>query len=356
MSLLRKFSSLRSNSIWVRARTGKSRIQQFLEALEIRFGPGKVGIGDYYDLHLFDPQLFTRSERLRVAGWRKQIEIDKALNKSEWRGFANDKFIFTQILERASIPVIPINAIYCEGGRSAAGVTTLINAQQLVQFLTHDAKYPIFAKPSNSCSGHYAMRIEGFEVSTMTLRLSSGDSMSFEEFHQTIVREDPLGHLFQPCLVSHSKIRTIVGNKASTIRLVIHIREGNAEAISGMWRLPVGNVMNDNFGMGSQGNMAAYPEIDSGKVSFAIRGVGREMTHETVHPDTGVSFKDFEIPFWHEARALALKASALFPGLSLQHWDLAVCDNGVMAMELNVNGGLAIRQMAQGKGILDGRF
>ena len=50
------------------------------------------------------------------------------------------------------------------------------------------------------------------------------------------------------------------------------------------------------------------------------------------------------------------RSSRLFPGLQLQHWDIANDDNDLQIMELNVNGGLAVRQLAEGRGILDGCF
>lgn len=55
----------------------------------------------------------------------------------------------------------------------------------------------------------------------------------------------------------------------------------------------------------------------------------------TVHPDTGVRFKDYQIPCWEEAKKLVIDAAKIMPEVCYIGWDVAITDNGPVIIEGN---------------------
>lgn len=54
------------------------------------------------------------------------------------------------------------------------------------------------------------------------------------------------------------------------------------------------------------------------------------------HPETGIVFDGFQIPYFNEVKNIIIKASALFD-LPLLGWDVAITPNGPVIIEVNHN-------------------
>ena len=50
------------------------------------------------------------------------------------------------------------------------------------------------------------------------------------------------------------------------------------------------------------------------------------------------------LPDWDRAMAMCLSTATCFPGLRLQHWDVAFCREGQVLMELNTEADLGVPQ------------
>lgn len=69
--------------------------------------------------------------------------------------------------------------------------------------------------------------------------------------------------------------------------------------------------------------------------------------HKT-HPDTGVNFLGFEIPFYEEAVDLALRAHSLLEDCPAIGWDVAITPNGPVLIEGNDNYEITLPQICNG--------
>ena len=67
----------------------------------------------------------------------------------------------------------------------------------------------------------------------------------------------------------------------------------------------------------------------------------------TTHPDTGVTFEGYKIPFFEEAIALAQRATERFYGFCSIGWDIALTDNGPTIIEGNDDWGIVAHQMVE---------
>jgi len=64
----------------------------------------------------------------------------------------------------------------------------------------------------------------------------------------------------------------------------------------------------------------------------------------------------FALPDWDKAMATVLAAAAYLPGFGMQSWDVALCADGPMLLELNVVGDVNLAQHAFGRGVFEGRL
>jgi hypothetical protein len=119
-----------------------------------------------------------------------------------------------------------------------------------------------------------------------------------------------------------------------------------------VWKLAIGNNSNDNFSLGKYGNLVAQVDIKSGCVSCAVDGLWPHARQHARHPITGNLFRDFSIPYWDLVISDTLKATSIIPAMKIQHWDIAIGENGPIFIELNDIGAIAFLQL-QGIGLLD---
>lgn len=68
------------------------------------------------------------------------------------------------------------------------------------------------------------------------------------------------------------------------------------------------------------------------------------------HPDTGVTFEGYKIPYFEEAIALARKATECFYGFCSIGWDIALTEAGPTIIEGNDDWGIVAHQMVEDRG------
>ena len=73
----------------------------------------------------------------------------------------------------------------------------------------------------------------------------------------------------------------------------------------------------------------------------------------TAHPDTGVTFEGYKIPFFDEAVALAKRATECFYGFCSIGWDIAITTDGPIIIEGNDDWGIVAHQMVENRGWLE---
>lgn len=83
-----------------------------------------------------------------------------------------------------------------------------------------------------------------------------------------------------------------------------------------------------------------------------INKYGYSMSDKRVlkHPDSGVVFEGYKIPYYEEAVALAKRCMDSFYGLKSVGWDVAITTDGPVIIEGNDDWGLAAHQMVENQG------
>ena len=81
------------------------------------------------------------------------------------------------------------------------------------------------------------------------------------------------------------------------------------------------------------GGMVANVDLETG--CLATDGADRNGDLWVTHPDTGVTIKGFQIPYFEEAREMVKDAIATRKVEGYIGWDIAISENGPMLLEVN---------------------
>ena len=85
------------------------------------------------------------------------------------------------------------------------------------------------------------------------------------------------------------------------------------------------------------GGMVANVDLETG--CLATDGADRNGDLWVTHPDTGVTIKGFQVPYFHEACEMVKDAIATRKVEGYLGWDIAISENGPMLLEINARPG-----------------
>lgn len=355
MSVAKKISEYVAQARAVERRFGISVFHQFAEIARLRRGQGRIGPGDYYAYRLYDPEI-AEEEKQRFVGWQAEAMLD-ALNDPRWHCLGLDKVLMYALFRDSGIRVPETQAIYLPGHkRILSGATCLSSEAELHAWLRDPANYPFFSKPSASGFGRGALLAKGYEGGDDAIMLNDGTRIQVASFGQEFHDVEHLGYLFQVPLDHDRRLASTLGQIPSSLRIMVLIDEEEGPLIHRtFWKIPTGRNYSDNFNSGKSGNLAAAIDAESGRVIRVINGVGLDLREIDVHPDSGARLRDMAIPDWQEVKKFALASSRVLPKLRFQQWDIALTNEGPVALEVNLfsTGGGDLTQMLYRKGLLD---
>jgi glutathione synthase/RimK-type ligase-like ATP-grasp enzyme len=336
----------------VRKKTGKSAASQAAEIVRLGLGHNRITPSEYYYYCLFDDQRFTLQDKTEFLGMRAQQKIIRQCNPIIWWGLAHDKLLCHALLEGLGLPTPRILAI-SHPCRSFGNVPVLRDAASLSGFLRGSMPYPFFAKP---VSGMYSVGVAlvlSYSPDTDCVTFFDGRKVELDKVAAAIFGQGGDGYIFQERLTPHSILREVCGEAVSTLRMVVILTDKGPELFRVVWKVIAGGNVADNFWR--PGNLLAAVDPETGVVKRVVRGVGPEQQELESHPDSGRPLLNMVLPLWEDAKALCLRSAEAVPGLRLQAWDVALCENGPVLVELNVGGDFNLPQTAHGRGLLDAR-
>ncbi len=250
-------------------------------------------------------------------------------------------------------PIPEIFAIY-HPFRLYQNAKSCRNVDDLTDFLRSDAPYPFFAKPVYGVQSVGVSSVTSYHADTDTLMLAGGRSVPLDDYVNHLHRYQEGGYIIQQLLVPHDAIKEVIGDRLTTIRVLLIVEEAGPSILQTVWKITTGDNVADNFWR--EGNMLAAVDADSGEVTRVVQGIGPQQTECSDHPDTGKRLIGLVLPDWDEMRDLCLTCAAQLPRLRWQSWDVALCPNGPVAVEINAGSAFSLPQIATGEGFLTDRF
>ena len=357
----RQAFSVTAAAMAVARANGRSPFGQAADLLRLRRGPGRLDSDEYYAFRLWDRTRFSAAEAATFAGRARQKEDAALVNDPSWYALGQDKLAAGAVLAGLGLPVPPILAILHEN-RGGPGLPALRDRESLTRHLREEIAYPFFGKPIGGSYSVGVLGVEAYEPDGDRLRLTNGRHLALSTYvdrlfqaYEARSRYHLDGFLFQALLRPHPALAAICGSPTlSTIRVVLLVDEGQAGLHRALWKIPAGDNQADNFWR--SGNLLAPIDVTTGQVGQALRGIGLEQESFTHHPDTGRAIAGTVLPDWAELAYLAREATAAFPGMQMQGWDIALTDRGPRLIEVNGVGDYNLPQIAYGRGLLEREF
>lgn len=152
-------------------------------------------------------------------------------------------------------------------------------------------------------------------------------------------------YIYQEPVIQHLALSRLNAGSINTIRLVTILKDNVVHTLAVGLRIGTkssGHV--DNWAAGGI-FVGLNPDGTLKEYGYYKPGKGGKTN---VHPDSGIAFKDFAIPYYAEAVALACKAHKIFYNVHSIGWDIAIAETGPVIIEGNDNWEISLMQAVQG--------
>jgi hypothetical protein len=180
--------------------------------------------------------------------------------------------------------------------------------------------------------------------------------VTVEELAARLSEPTGFGFLLMETLRNHPDIAAVAGDSISSVRIhVLRLRKGPT-MYRPVWKITRQGAIDDHFKHGASGNLLASIDAATGCIDGVVGGEGHRQLRDVPHPDTGRRLTGFQLPHWQALREMVREAPELFPGFLCQAWDVAICTDGPVVIEVNWFGGLGVPQLAYRRGFLEGEF
>jgi len=152
-----------------------------------------------------------------------------------------------------------------------------------------------------------------------------------------IGRED-YDRIVEEVIVQHEAVAALHPQSVNTIRFMTIVDFNEVHVMFRALRVGSGGSVVDNF---NAGGMFVLLDEDGVIISDAIN---KNTDMFVKHPDSGVAFKGYGIPFFREAEVMIQEAAMVVPGVRYVSWDVAVTPTGPVLVEGNHNPGYDLLQ------------
>ena len=197
-----------------------------------------------------------------------------------------------------------------------------------------------FAKPLGGQLGNGAFPIK---VINSRIFINDNEEVSEEKLLQSIAKTN---YIIQEKIVQHPLMNKLCSTSLNTIRLqtVITENEGIIAFGAGVRMGREGSYV-DNW---AKGGIFVGVDMNSGKLlknGFIKPPYGTVVTQ---HPDNGLIFEDFEIPYFKEAVEMAKDLHSKLYRIHSVGWDIAITEEGPVFIEGNSLWEISLIQAAHG--------
>lgn len=271
---------------------------QLMILLDMIYCSARYGVG-YLDYHVFGFAVNRGEKRRTFMTMNHNIALVRALNEREYYPLFNDKIRFNERFDQY------LGRAWIDLRKSGPdGFARFIRDQQAV-----------FVKRLDLYGGRGIERIETAGVDPVLL-------------YNRLMEEHK--YLAEEAIIQHHKLARLCPSCVNTLRITTILSGGEPHFIYAFFRTGSGKSATDNISSGgmytavtAEGRLSA--EAFSDKTGLYYR----------CHPETGVAFAGFQIPFYRECIDLCLKAALVEPHMRYVGWDVAITETGPILIEGN---------------------
>lgn len=310
----------------------KSSIRIILERIYLNSRYGYLGYIFYFSLKM-DRKGDKRSSHITEGEFirlRDFVNFNYPTSKLAYPAITRDKILSKKLLaslgakvpqQRCKVQISDVGNLFFQrdDGREL-DIESLTNL-------------PMFFKPINSENGEGVMMFIIKDSKHVQISGKSGTLQDLSNRMQEIVAS--CGEcMIEDFIIQHDDINKLYPHSVNTIRAYTILKDNNACYFGAIFRIGAHGAHNDNYASGGI-IIGIDPQGYLGEKGYIRPEYGDAEIKE--HPDTGVPFKGYKIPFFEEAIAQCLYIHNKMQGLYSIGWDIAITPNGPMIIELNDN-------------------
>jgi hypothetical protein len=261
------------------------------------------------------------------------------LNKSYYMS----KFSQHQLFTRFNIPSIEIIAKIRKGILYNAN-DQHITIETLINNYLINKESALFFKPEFGSGGHGIVKLS---KANDTLFLNNRQ-IDINMIISSLSIEDD--YLIQERFIQSKKMAEINKDSVNTLRICTQFKDGEIVVPLCILRMGINNSFIDNF---CSGGLVTIINVEDG--SLEDYGQTKELNKKYYeHPDSQYVFKGKRIDNWNEIKMQIVCYSYLLSECKDLGWDVAIGDNGIKILEINVQQGLDHQLVYEGfRKILD---
>lgn len=282
-------------------------------------------VNKYYYVYGLDRKTSNAKEFLSyIDFYRKRDSTNLHPNKENYNyvSLLRDKFVFGQFVSSLGFPTPKNIALF-----NADEVTWLSDMRSMpLTSLVEDDQTNIngFCKKLTGIQGEGAF----------PLKINDG-KLYVKEKEITIVqlKENLSGeYLLQERITQHLQMSALHPESVNTIRMITFNNHGKVEVFFAALRIGAKGNNVDNW---AAGGILVGIDLQTGRLQKeGCFKPGYGLRTEK-HPDTGITLKDFQIPFFNESVELARKLHTYLYGIHSIGWDIAITPHGPVFIEGN---------------------
>lgn len=302
-----RFDRLKQMTKIVKEKSGQSKARTLCSMAwcALRYGAG------YYDYVMFGFYDMNGKQRNTYLTRVRNKKVCELMNDYSFADEFDDKLRFNQrfadFLHRTTL-----------NGETAT-------AAELADFI--QGQEAIFAKPNHGSCGKGVEKLKTADFADAAAML-------------TYIREKKLV-ILEHALPQHPDMARLHPQSVNSMRIVTDIVGDEVQIAYIIVKIGRGDSCCDNSG---QGGVLCRVDEASGK----IRSVATDDYFNVFekHPDTGITFKGYQLPMVPEAIALAKQAAKVIPQMRHVGWDVAITPEGPAIIEGNEYPGTDLCQLA----------
>jgi len=312
--------------------TDFSKFSEFVKFATIKSGRSKMSIiadafwsSLKYNISLLDYFYFkffkiSDAERAEFAGTGFMYEYQLIMNPKGERDILEDKIKFLKHFHKFVF-------------RMSASINELLGDDALCELLIKNDAGRIVVKGSRGQVG-----AEVKVINTKDL-----DSKGLLE-----LMKDGKFDLAESYVVQHSSLMGLSPSGLNTVRVFTQLDKSNNVDLLGA-RLRI--TINSNVDNMAAGNPAAPVDLSTGRISGPAHFSDIRKEPISIHPITGVSIIDFQVPYWDKVIQMVKNAALYAGGNRSIGWDVAISEKGPELIEGNHNWCKILWQIPVNKGL-----
>lgn len=260
-------------------------------------------------------------------------KIEPAFNDTEYRDVLDDKLLlktFTAGIDEIETPKMIgyyCNGIFCNQNNEIISKDKLID-----QILKFDKVVIKEAKDTSSGNGVKILSID--------------DKCDKEQIkHLLSLYDKNTQYIVQECIVQHSELSKIYKESVNTFRIMTYVLDGKVLHMPVALRLGKGGSFLDNV---HAGGIFIGVDDNGFLMDNGYDDIGNTFS---MHPDTGLIFKGYQITFIPKIIEVAKKMHLNAPQLGIISWDITIGSEGTLILvEANTKGqSIQLPQKSNGK-------